>query len=107
MKTKNNIEFDKNILIKAEATIHNEHIEKWVFIKPILGAIDMSSLEYPLSAFKDFVVVKINSNSVQMRHLDTVFVIDLKKSQTFGEIIKKETSNGLDYGCMQITISLQ
>jgi len=67
----------------------------------------MPSFEYPLSAFKDFVIVKIESNSVKMRHLDTVFVIDLKTSQTFGEIIKKETDNGTDYGCMQITLSLQ
>ena len=103
----NNIQFDKTILIKAEATIHSEHIEKWVYVKPLVGPIDMLSFEYPISAFKDFVVVKIENNSVKIRHLDTVFVIDLKTSQTFGEIIKKETNNGTDYGCMQITLSLQ
>ncbi|MDR0935016.1 MAG: hypothetical protein LBM03_01765 [Erysipelotrichaceae bacterium] len=101
------LNFKKELLIKAEVTIRFEHKESWVFLEPKIGFLDMADFEYPINLFKDFEILKVNSNNVVMRHLDTTFTLDLKTSQTFGEIIQKDINDEHIYGCSQISISLQ
>lgn len=99
--------FKKELLLKAELSFQQEHVENWIFLEPTVGPIKMAELGYPLDQFKDFEILAVGTNNVKIRHLDTIFILDLKTIRTFGEIVKRKIDGEIAYGCMQITISLQ